>query len=1419
MQVRCKILDALKRPGKPRANFSGDVTFAINYIDYLHNAGRSNTIESNDSSLLATGTTEDIMSVGVVIRRFYPYMYVQIVDWEDFPFDDEQDDICGKTKPFLEKRLVETTRLNGTHVMDVELVHKTPLVGIHFNKVPMLKITLVRPGHISVLRDLILKNFIFGPANIKLYECNVNFIQRFLVDKDIPGMGWVTVEADSYYVVDPDDYDRASDCHLNIVVNEEYIRWRPDIKFLPPVIKLGWDTEQLARGAFPNPRNLAHKTITHGMIVQIEDKNGIIILYQKLAISVRPCTVEGAKVIVVSNEYEASKMFQMAVNMIDPDFIIGYNSISHDMGFTVDHNRTLKLDDTHMVNNFCRQRNRRCHAMDIRLESGAVGMMPYRFTEMNRNQLDILIAVRRSLKLDSFKLDHVARSILGDYKDPVTPEMIPVLHDGTDEDRSMLTAYCIKDAQLPIDLDAAKLFSRLFRSISNFCRTPFMFILLRGTQVLLQAVLLQYLRKSPKDYVMNYVEIPDDDERDEDGKKKRKEKEYDGAVVLDPLRLGYYRIEEDGAIITLDFASHYPKIMIGYNLCYTTLVPPDEVDAMRARGIPVKQAPSPVADAEERRKRGEKVPEGHYFIYPWRVCTKDDAMRHMIRKHRVRCVMENSYLMEENRTRAQKNLPLDLPVLEPGMWQWEDPELVGILPTLVADLLTQRSNEKKELGRVQDKMTNLTRAMGLRGFFDGNVQAIELFLGQKKAAQIASSKPLPGETEVQKTTRMVAHVFVGEKKAEEHVAAGKDLRDILVDEMQNAVGELWEEAKEMYDGNKLSEVRSVLDMLSALESAHDGAQNALKILCNSMYGFTGASKGKLPCIPISSTVTAYGRDMILYSKRIAETRAEDGTYSCIGMPYEAEVIYGDTDSVMYIAYNLHDPYEAIEWGRKAAKYTSVRFQHPDIKLAFEKIYTAAIFFQKKKYIAEMAAEDQNGNIKNSTLLKGIETKRKDNPPGIRKHLVAGSDRLLTNEIDQSIMINLRLIQSIMMDEFPLDMYIESKSCGKTVDDYRVANTFAKMVERAEQRDPGSVDRSGRLDFVHIVNLDKKMNTKFVRDLSMSLETPDEVRKHPDRYTLDRKYYIENLRKVLGRIYADIITSNNNKKTKYPTYAEAKKHYKKRSLRAAELIFDSSGATSRYRDKNVFDKFHTRPVEAYPAFYNEFRATNYQKFLVSGMMQRHAASEFAELSPAAIPEQVVTGWTAEIDAEFEVVIRDAYLDTFVAFDVVDIDAFAQNASPEFKNTIEWYVWSAFKEKHGFWPAEMLRFGIPFHYCSSKSKNYERFVAVAKTGDWVTAAEGLKPESYVRRLLKASAEWREDFLNSSRDGKEPMWPKKVDLMRHPSDAMRQTPEFSTLANTHKNQIGDKTIFGPIAPAYITCPLSPLDREHIARVETMS
>ena len=68
------------------------------------------------------------------------------------------------------------------------------------------------------------------------------------------------------------------------------------------------------------------------------------------------------------------------------------------------------------------------------------------------------------------------------------------------------------------------------------------------------------------------------------------EGKYEGAVVIEPTR-GYYT----DPVATLDFASLYPSIMMAHNLCYSTLIPSDEIKSYKP-------------------EQYSRTPNGDYFI-------------------------------------------------------------------------------------------------------------------------------------------------------------------------------------------------------------------------------------------------------------------------------------------------------------------------------------------------------------------------------------------------------------------------------------------------------------------------------------------------------------------------------------------------------------------------------------------------------------------------------------------------------------------------------------------------------------------------------------------------------------------------------------------------------------------------------------
>jgi DNA polymerase delta subunit 1 len=149
----------------------------------------------------------------------------------------------------------------------------------------------------------------------------------------------------------------------------------------------------------------------------------------------------------------------------------------------------------------------------------------------------------------------------------------------------------------------------------------------------------------------------------------------------------------------------------------------------------------------------------------------------------------------------------------------------------------------------------------------------------------------------------------------------------------------------------------------------NGRQLALKISANSVYGLTGATNGKLPCLEIASSTTAYGRQMIEMTKQEVEKRY------CIanGYSHDAQVIYGDTDSVM-VKFGTKDLAEAMKLGEDASQYVSAKFVKP-IKLEFEKVYFPYLLINKKRYAGLYWTRPDKYDKMDT---KGIETVRRDN---------------------------------------------------------------------------------------------------------------------------------------------------------------------------------------------------------------------------------------------------------------------------------------------------------------------------------------------------------------------------------------------------------------------------------------------------------
>lgn len=287
----------------------------------------------------------------------------------------------------------------------------------------------------------------------------------------------------------------------------------------------------------------------------------------------------------------------------------------------------------------------------------------------------------------------------------------------------------------------------------------------------------------------------------------------------------------------------------------------------------------------------------------------------------------------------------------------------------------------------------------------------------------------------------------------------------------------------------------------------DGRQLALKISANSVYGFTGATIGKLPLLALSSSVTAYGRVMIEKTK----TLVQENFNKSHGYEHDAQVIYGDTDSVM-VKFGVKTVEEAMELGRKAAAFVTSHFEKP-INLDFEKVYYPYLLINKKRY-AGLYWTNPNKHDKMDT--KGIETVRRDNCRLVPAVITNCLNFILEKrDVNGAIDYTKGIIADLLQNKIDLSLLVISKALGRT--EYAAKQAHNELAIRMRKRDAGSAPSIGdRVSYVII---------KGAKDSAAYEKAEDPIYVLENSLPIDTKYYLENqLKNPLQRIFEPILGS-------------------------------------------------------------------------------------------------------------------------------------------------------------------------------------------------------------------------------------------------------------------------------------------------------
>ncbi|KAI8471465.1 MAG: DNA polymerase delta subunit one [Monoraphidium minutum] len=431
-----------------------------------------------------------------------------------------------------------------------------------------LKITVAMPNLVPAAKGALEDGSIRVGGDMGLrvqtFEANVIYALRFMVDTGMGGGSWVELPAGSWKRVAQEQ--AATYCQI-----EAHVRWDKIIVHPPegewsriaPLRVLSFDIECAGRkGHFPEPSQDPVIQIA-SLVTALGDDKPLV----RNILTLGTCApIPGAEVMSFSDERELLRRWTALVLETDPDVIIGYNIINFDLPYIFERARALKVDaETHQ---WGRLRHSRVRMRDAQFSSKAYGTHDYKeLTIEGRVQFDLLMALQRDHKLSSYSLNSVSAHFLGEQKEDVHHSAISDLQAGNEETRRRLAVYCLKDAYLPQRLLDKLMYMYNYVEMARVTGVPMSYLLTRGQSI---KVFSQLLRKArQKGFIIPVVKPKSGPGGPGEGVG------YEGATVLEP-KIGFYKTP----IATLDFASLYPSIMMAHNLCYTTLLTPQQASQL-----------------------------------------------------------------------------------------------------------------------------------------------------------------------------------------------------------------------------------------------------------------------------------------------------------------------------------------------------------------------------------------------------------------------------------------------------------------------------------------------------------------------------------------------------------------------------------------------------------------------------------------------------------------------------------------------------------------------------------------------------------------------------------------------------------------------------------------------------------------------
>jgi DNA polymerase elongation subunit (family B) len=393
--------------------------------------------------------------------------------------------------------------------------------------------------------------------DFKLYETKVTSLLRFFHEMNVDPTGWFKIEKGKY-----DREKRMTRAQIEIEASYQVIQ-KVEKNDIARLLVASFDIECCSQdGSFPKFSREEDPIIQIGTSIYVFGDNACN--YKYIATLKQCDPIEGAVIECFDNEKDLILGWAKFIQRVDPDIMTGYNIWGFDWEYIY---KRCKFgygnggkDYFSQVSSYF-QRIEKEDRQEVELtiqdlSSSALGVNIYKYIDIEGIvQIDLLKVVQNGHKLDSYKLDDVAKVFMKMQKEDLKPHQIfSYYREGTSDKIQEIAVYCIQDCVLVNELINKLQVITSNVGMSNVCIVPFSYLFLRGQGIKIFSLVSKFCRD--EEFLIKDLRETDIDRNS-----------YEGAKVFEPEPGVYFE-----PVVVMDYNSLYPSSMIAENISHDSIL-------------------------------------------------------------------------------------------------------------------------------------------------------------------------------------------------------------------------------------------------------------------------------------------------------------------------------------------------------------------------------------------------------------------------------------------------------------------------------------------------------------------------------------------------------------------------------------------------------------------------------------------------------------------------------------------------------------------------------------------------------------------------------------------------------------------------------------------------------------------------------